>query len=124
MIPTIGDLSLFTGRFRDILVVITGAYVYYTIEAGNSRIEREIRRTEQKCKSITSSYDMVIFAGIEVKKEKDGFIISQYQYAKKLYLWPTCPELEEVRYMRHRLSWIFHTIPGIISPVNILSQVT
>lgn len=48
----------------------------------------------------------------------------QSQYASKLNPLETFSGFEAFRSLRHKMAWLGHTRPDVISPVHILSQVT
>lgn len=46
------------------------------------------------------------------------------KYAEKIERLDACADYEAFRSLSHKLAWLGHTSPDIVSPVNILSQVT
>lgn len=50
--------------------------------------------------------------------------MQQAPYARKLQLIPLDADFELFRARRYELSWLIHTIPDLLSPLEILAQVT
>lgn len=72
LVPTTGELSLFTRIIDEHLYGITGAYVGDKIWVGTVELEREIRLTGNKFESSARSFENVTFAGIKIRRTGGG----------------------------------------------------
>lgn len=69
-------------------------------------------------------YDHFTFAGIQVERIDECYLMHQTKYGEKMQEISKSANLETFRSMRHRLVWISHTRPYLASTANIISQMT
>lgn len=79
---------------------------------------------ERNFESKQREYDCIKFAGIQIEKSEDGYLMHQEGYAMCLKLLTLDCTFKEFRPRRHELVWLKHTTPDICAAVNILAQVT
>ena len=76
-----GDLSLFFKHVGERLCGLTGIYVDDQIGTGDAQFDKESRATERKFQSKAREYDSFKFAGIQVERVVDQFLLHQSDYA-------------------------------------------
>jgi hypothetical protein len=69
-------------------------------------------------------YYQVCFAGTEIDKTEDGFIVHQGEYCGKIPLLKPTSDFQEFSSIRARLTWATHTRPDICCAVNQAAQAT
>lgn len=121
MTPTTGYLSLFTKTEIGSLTGITGSYVDDTLSTGTDGCQENNKLTQQKFESSARDFDNITFAGIQIERWEGVLKLSQPNYAKELSTIPNCSEFDSFSSLRHKLAWIGHTRPDVVSPVNIIS---
>ena len=124
MIPSTGDLSLFFQTIRGKLAGLTGAYVDDSIGTGDARFEEKSRLMERKFESKAREYENFKFAGIQIERTEDGYMMHQEKYAVSLTPLSLDCTFKQFRSRRHELAWLKHTRPDLCAAVNLLAQVT
>jgi hypothetical protein len=124
MKSTTGDPAMFYKAVNDKIAGVTSAYVDDLLMAGTKEFEKETELTSQKFVSRKREYDQVRFAGTEIDKTGDGFIVHQREYCSKIPLLKPTSDFQEFSSIRARLSWATHTRPDICCAVNQAAQVT
>lgn len=69
-------------------------------------------------------YDDSKLALIQVEGLENFYKLHQSRYTTKVEIHHPCADYDTFRLLRHNLEWLAHTLPDIVAPVNILSQVT
>ncbi len=121
---TAGDLSLFFKVVHGKLAGITGAYVDDTLGAGDEDFQKESEKTQEKFESKPREFDNFVFAGIEIEKTEDGFLMHQERYAQKIDLLSKDCTFSDFRSKRQELAWLVNTRPDIAASTNLSSQIT
>ena len=122
---TDGDMSCYYKREEEEeLQGLLGVYVDDTLAAGSEKFKKLTDNIEKHFESKPREYLPFQFAGINIKKKENGFIMEQQHYVSTISKLEKSSTFETFRTTRHRLAWISHTRPEILAGVNILAQVT
>lgn len=124
MTSTTGDLSLFFKVVEGQLREMTGAYVDDTIGTGTTKFEKESITTGERFLSKEKELGNFDFAGIEIEKIDNGYLMHQKRFAQKITPSSKQCTFSEFRFKRHELAWLAHTRPDIAAAVNLAAQVT
>lgn len=119
MTPTTGYLSLFFKSVHGKLQGLTGAYVDNTIGAGELQFENESMATSERFQSKERENDNFQFAGIQLEKRADGYLMHQERFARKIKLLSKDCTFSDFRSKRHELACLTHTRPDIAAAVNL-----
>lgn len=119
MTPTSGDLSLFFKVVKGKLCGLTGAYVDDTIGAGDAQFEQDSKATGLRFQSKDRENDNFQFAGIQLDKLEDGFLMHQERFARKISRLSKDCTYAQFRSKRHEQAWLTHTRPDISAAVNL-----
>ena len=103
---------------------LLGVYVDDTLAAGTEKFKKLTDNIEKHFESKPRDYLPFQFAGINIKKKENGYIMEQEHYVPTITKLEKTSTFETFRTTRHRLAWISHTRPEILAGVNILAQVT
>ena len=124
--PTDGDQSFLykTEPENDDLQGTMAVYVDDTLASGNPAFLQLTDKISETFESKPREYPPLMFAGININEEGEGFFLEQTQYAKDINQLPKTTTFDEFRTMRHKLAWLTNTKPEILAGVNILSQTT
>jgi hypothetical protein len=122
MKSTTGEPAMFYKAVNDKIAGVTSAYVDDLLMAGTKEFEKETELTSQKFVSRKREYGEVRFAGTEIDKTGDGFIVHQCEYCSKIPLLQLPSNFQEFSSIRARLSWATHTRPDICCAVNQAAQ--
>ena len=95
-----------------------------TLNAGDGRFEKLTEKTAERFQCRKKELDNIQFAGIEIEKSRDGFLVHQKQYLKKIKPIPKGSDFSAFRSTRAKLFWICQTRPDISCAVATLAQVT
>lgn len=101
-----------------------GTCVDDTTSAGTNEFIEETTLTEKSFESKNRSYDNFTFAGVQVEKVQDGYLLHQENYARRLKELSKDRTFADFRSRRHELMWLTNTRPNICVDVNICCQVT
>ena len=124
MTNTAGDLSLFFKSAHGKLCGLMGTYVDDSLLAGNHQFVQHTNKTLQKFDSKDREFDNTRFAGVYINTQKNGFLLHQKEYIKRLKKASTSSTFREFRSTRAQTTWMIHTRPDICCTVNMLAQVT
>lgn len=102
--PIARDLAIFTKSIKDCLRGMVGVYLDDTMATWMREFDEASRLTERTFDSKGRSYDNVSFAGIEIMRTKQGYIMHQGRYADKLMALDTNADFDAFRSLRHHLA--------------------
>lgn len=78
------DAALFFKKIGDNLIGAFATYVDDTLHVGNKDYSELVKNTENKFNCKTQEWNDTQFAGIQLQKQGEGFIMNQRKYIEKL----------------------------------------
>ena len=82
MVESTMDSALFFKHFSGHISGLCATYVDDKLNAGDEKFEKLTDLTAKRFQCRKKELDHIQFAGIEIDKVKDGFIVHQKQYIK------------------------------------------
>jgi hypothetical protein len=118
------DSAFFYKVLDEKLGGMCATYVDECLHAGTDQYSKSAEKTELRFQCREREYDNVTFAGVEIKKSEDGFVMNQRSYVNKLMFLNKKANFSDYRSMRAKLAWTTHTRPDVCCAVAQAAQVT
>lgn len=94
------------------------------IATRGTSLKKESRLTKCKFDSKKRKYNSFVYAGIEIKKIGDAYLLNQSTHASKLQTLNLDSTCEEFRARRYGIAWLTHTRPDLCAYIAALLRVT
>eukprot|EP00171_Calliarthron_tuberculosum_P018036 IDg18036t1 len=125
MIPTKGDLSLYTKHLAGRICGLSGVYVDDLLQTGNSGFKRLTELTGRRFDSTQRKFMGSKFMGMDFRQATDhSFELDMDNFIDGLELSPVPTTYELYRSMRAKLAWITNCRPDVACAVAKAVQVT
>jgi hypothetical protein len=118
------DSAFFYKVLDEKLGGMCATYVDECLHAGTDQYSKSAEKTELRFQCREREYGNVMFAGVEIRKSEDGFVMNQRSYVDKLMFLNKTPNFSDYRSVQAKLDWTTHTRPDVFCAVAQAAQVT